>query len=292
MADGSPSETAFQPGKCDFTGRSGQIQMIAVALVGLGYFLLATGTSAAESRMSRGLGQASAGQPAAGLSSSRGLQVLPRSRGADLNVPTRQIRRHHFGDPKHRLRNRFFVPQPHFRHHVFRHHPGFHHGFRFGHRIIHIAPSSVVISSHPGIVGGFFNVAPSEAIPNEKPVISIMLRHRRDLGLSPEQVHELEELRDTYQRQAIRHDADLRIAELELQRVLKADRVDLELARVKLETIEHLKVELRLARLGAIEKGKGLLSPDQRATLSTLLGEAEYSRLRDERFSESTEDQP
>ena len=104
-------------------------------------------------------------------------------------------------------------------------------------------------------------------------------------------MHELEEIRDTYQREAIRYDADLRITELDLQRALRADAVDLDHARVKLEDIERLKVELRLARVGAIEKAKRLLSPDQRATLSTLLGAAEYSPSGDRRLSEPARDQ-
>jgi Spy/CpxP family protein refolding chaperone len=79
---------------------------------------------------------------------------------------------------------------------------------------------------------------------------------------------------------------------MDLQRLSKTDPVDLEQVNAKLQEIEHLKVELRLARIGAIEQGKALLSSEQREKLSALLGEAQYSRLDDERFSETTEDQP
>jgi hypothetical protein len=73
-----------------------------------------------------------------------------------------------------------------------------------------------------------FTVPYPERITNEgtlveRPLISIMLHYRYDLELSPQQVHDLEELRDSYQREAVRFDADLRIAEMELQRLLKAD---------------------------------------------------------------------
>jgi hypothetical protein len=67
-----------------------------------------------------------------------------------------------------------------------------------------------------------------------RPLINIMLRHRHDLELSPQQVHDLEELRDKYQREAVRYDADQRSAEMELQRLLKADFVDLEQLEAKL----------------------------------------------------------
>jgi Spy/CpxP family protein refolding chaperone len=126
----------------------------------------------------------------------------------------------------------------------------------------------------------------------EKPLITIMLRQRQELGLSKQQVQDLEELRDGYEREAIRYEADSRIAEMELQRILKADTVDLEQVEVKLQEIERLKAELRLARIRAIEQGKALLSPKQHEKLQALLGDSRYSQLGDERFSEPKEDQP
>jgi Spy/CpxP family protein refolding chaperone len=106
-----------------------------------------------------------------------------------------------------------------------------------------------------------------------------MLRHRRELSLSPEQVQNLQDLRDGYYRDAIRHEADIRMAELDLQSLLRAATVDLEQAKEKLAEIERLKTELRLARIHAIERGKTLLSPEQREKLSDLLDEVQYSRV-------------
>src|ERR671919_1192799 len=93
----------------------------------------------------------------------------------------------------------------------------------------------------------------------ERPLITIILRHRHELSLSPQQVQDLENLRDGYQREAIRHEADIRIAEMDLQRLLKTDTVNLEQVKEKLQEIEHLKTELRFARIHAIEQGKALL---------------------------------
>jgi Spy/CpxP family protein refolding chaperone len=118
-----------------------------------------------------------------------------------------------------------------------------------------------------------------------------MLRNRHELELSPQQVQDLEGLRDGYQRQAIRSEADIRIAEVDLQSLLKADPVDLEQVEAKLQKIEHLKTELRLERIRAIEQGKALLTHEQREKLQVLLGDSRYSRLNEERFSEPTEDQ-
>jgi Spy/CpxP family protein refolding chaperone len=79
---------------------------------------------------------------------------------------------------------------------------------------------------------------------------------------------------------------------MDLQKLPKTDPVDLEQVKVKLREIEHLKVELRLARFRAIEQGKALLSPEQHEKLQALLGESRYSRLADEQFSPPMEDQP
>jgi Spy/CpxP family protein refolding chaperone len=113
----------------------------------------------------------------------------------------------------------------------------------------------------------------------ERPVITLMLHHRYELSLSPQQVRDLEDLRDGYERDAIRHDAEIRIAEVDLQRLLKAATVDLEQVNGKLQEMEHLKTETRLARIRAIEQGKALLSPEQREKLSALLREPQYSHF-------------
>jgi hypothetical protein len=211
-------------------------------------------------------------QPAARLSTSSGLPASVRPPGVHPSVRGRAIPLH-FADRTQRLHDPRVFPHPDF-HRFFRRHPRFHRGFFFGYPIIGLAPSSVLISSYSGMVG---NVPGSayEEMPSERPLISIMLHYRRDLGLSAQQVHELEQIRATYQRKAIRYDADLRIAESEVQSLLNMDPVDLEVVREKLESTERLKVEMRLAWFAAIEQGKALLSPDQRAQLSALLGDAQ-----------------
>ena len=59
--------------------------------------------------------------------------------------------------------------------------------------------------------------------PAERPLITIMLHHRTELGLSPDQVTRLETLRGDFAREAIRRGADIRIAELDLASLLEQD---------------------------------------------------------------------
>jgi Spy/CpxP family protein refolding chaperone len=107
--------------------------------------------------------------------------------------------------------------------------------------------------------------------PADRPLITIMLRHRSELGLSPEQVGRLETLRGEFTREAIRRDADIRIAELDLAALLEQDPLDLVKVETKVREVAQLRADLRIARLRTIEQGKAVLTPEQRTRLQTML---------------------
>lgn len=107
--------------------------------------------------------------------------------------------------------------------------------------------------------------------PEERPLITLMLQHRDDLKLTAEQVRALEGLRGDFQREAIRREADIRVAELDLQGLLRAEPVDLARVEAKVREIAQLRADLRLARIKVVEQGKAQLTPEQRTTLKTLL---------------------
>ena len=109
--------------------------------------------------------------------------------------------------------------------------------------------------------------------PGERPLITLMLGWRQELGLSAAQIERLERLRAEFQRDAIRRDADLRVAEMDLAALLRTDTVDLAAAEAKVREIERLRAETRLARIRAIEEGKMQLTVEQRAKLRTLLAQ-------------------
>jgi Spy/CpxP family protein refolding chaperone len=104
-----------------------------------------------------------------------------------------------------------------------------------------------------------------------RPLITIMLHHRTELGLTPEQVTRLEALRGEFSREAIRRTADIRIAELDLATLLEQEPADLSKVETKVREVAQLTADLRIARLRAIEQGKATLTPDQRTRLQTLL---------------------
>ncbi|MGH7316987.1 MAG: Spy/CpxP family protein refolding chaperone [Candidatus Rokuibacteriota bacterium] len=116
--------------------------------------------------------------------------------------------------------------------------------------------------------------------PRERPLISIMLSHRAEIGLSSEQVEALEELRADFRKEAIRAEADLKIAETDLGGQLAADPVDLPQVEAKVREIERRRADLRVARIRTIEQGRARLTADQREKLRALLAHGRLPEMR------------
>lgn len=126
---------------------------------------------------------------------------------------------------------------------------------------------------HSGRGGIGPGMGPGGPMPGgtERPLITIMLQYRNDLGLTPEQVSRLEALRSDFAREAIRRGAEIRIAELDLASLLEQDPVDMAKVEAKIREAAQLRADLRVARLRTIEQGKTVLTADQKAKLQTLL---------------------
>jgi hypothetical protein len=106
-----------------------------------------------------------------------------------------------------------------------------------------------------------------------RPLVSIMLSHREELGLSSGQVQSLERLRADFQKEAIRAEADLRVSEMDLTQLLAAQPVDMTAVEGKIRGIEKRRADQRLARVRTIESGRAVLSADQREKLRALLAQ-------------------
>jgi hypothetical protein len=100
-----------------------------------------------------------------------------------------------------------------------------------------------------------------------RPLITQMLNNKEQLGLSADQVKRIEQLRDNFQRQSIRHDADLRIVELDIAAALDSDSVDLAKLESKIREAEKMRSDLRIARIRAIEQARALLTAEQKRKL-------------------------
>ncbi|HEX5606300.1 MAG TPA: periplasmic heavy metal sensor [Candidatus Binatia bacterium] len=97
-----------------------------------------------------------------------------------------------------------------------------------------------------------------------RPAISEMLSRKEALGLSPDQVKKIEQLRDNFERLSIRNNAELRIVELDIAGLLDNPAVDVAKVEAKVREAEKLRADLRIARIKVIEQAKAVLTPEQR----------------------------
>ena len=101
-------------------------------------------------------------------------------------------------------------------------------------------------------------------VGEERPIISLILKYKDYLRLSGEQVKKLEQLRDSFQRQSIRSEAEIRIMELDAAGLQNQPNVDLPKVEQKIREIEKSRADLRIARIRVVEQAKAVLNAEQR----------------------------
>jgi len=105
----------------------------------------------------------------------------------------------------------------------------------------------------------------------------LALRHQKELALTPAQVQGLRQLGTDAQRDGIKRQADLRLAEVDLRGLMALDPADpnkpRDMARIeaKVREIEKLRADGRLARIQNLEQSRQVLTPEQREKLRGLL---------------------
>ncbi len=98
---------------------------------------------------------------------------------------------------------------------------------------------------------------------HEGPLITIMLEHKQELGLTLDQERKLRDLRTEFAKESERRSADIRVAEIELDSLLEQDRWDLAKIEPKVKQITTLQGDLRLARIKTLGAGLEVLTREQ-----------------------------
>jgi Spy/CpxP family protein refolding chaperone len=107
----------------------------------------------------------------------------------------------------------------------------------------------------------------------------LALRHQKDLGLSTTQVDSLRKLNVDARRDAIKREADLKLARVDLGTLMMPDPADpnkpRDMARVeaKVRDIEKLRADGKIAQIRAMEQSRQVLTPEQREKLRSLLAQ-------------------
>ena len=106
---------------------------------------------------------------------------------------------------------------------------------------------------------------------HKRPLISLMLTWKNQLGLSADQERSLKELRGNFEKESIKRTAEIDVAELDLKGLLEADKVDMAKVEASAKKIAMLRADLRVARIKTIEAGKAVLTPEQQEKFKRLL---------------------
>ena len=116
-----------------------------------------------------------------------------------------------------------------------------------------------------GMMGNMMGSGAQDSIP----LLQRLVQQRGQLGLSPEQVRQVQAISSQARKALIRHTAEVQVAEIDLSALMQADPVDLSQVEDAVKRLESQRAEMRLARLSAVAKVKTLLTPEQRQQLST-----------------------
>lgn len=101
----------------------------------------------------------------------------------------------------------------------------------------------------------------------------------RELKLSPEQKKQVESLRNEYKKRVIKSKADIKIAELELKELARADQVNLDRVKAKINEISTKKADLKFMRYKSLEEFKKVLTPEQRQKVKDMFAMADEGEL-------------
>lgn len=97
-----------------------------------------------------------------------------------------------------------------------------------------------------------------------------MLRLKDELGLTPEQVRALREVRADFQRGAITRTAEIELAAVDLRGLMEQDTLDLPKVEVQVRKIVLLRAAQHVAGIKMVHTGKAVLTPEQQETLKHL----------------------
>lgn len=115
-----------------------------------------------------------------------------------------------------------------------------------------------------GMRGGGRTMAPGHRMMgHEGPLLTMMLHHSQDLGLSPDQEKKLRDLRTEFAKESVRRTAEIRVAQIELDALLEQEQWAVAQIEPKVKQIAALEGDLRVARLKTLAAGRALLTPQQ-----------------------------
>ena len=103
-----------------------------------------------------------------------------------------------------------------------------------------------------------------------RPLVSIALRSHEELKLTDDQIKRLKDIRDAFSKKSVKQRAEMKTRRIDLKRALDTEKIDLADVEKKIREISNMRVDLRIARLKAIQEGKSVLNAEQQKQLSKI----------------------
>lgn len=91
-----------------------------------------------------------------------------------------------------------------------------------------------------------------------------LLKHAKEIGLTPEQITKLKSMRLDFQRTEARLEADTKVAELELHALLDDEQADLTGIQAKIDQLKKTEAACLFTAIKSKRNAMTLLTPDQR----------------------------
>lgn len=91
-----------------------------------------------------------------------------------------------------------------------------------------------------------------------------LLKHAKEIGLTPEQIKRLKSMQLDFKRTQARTEADIKIAGLELHALLEEEQADLSPIEGKVDQLKKVEGTLLLAAIKSKREAMTLLTPEQR----------------------------
>ncbi len=103
-----------------------------------------------------------------------------------------------------------------------------------------------------------------------RPLVSIALRSHEELKLTDDQIKRLKDIRDAFSKKSVKERAEMKTRRIDLKRALDTEKIDLTDVEKKIREVSNMRVDLRIARLKAIQEGKSVLNAEQQKQLSKI----------------------
>lgn len=92
------------------------------------------------------------------------------------------------------------------------------------------------------------------------------------LGLDAKQEAAVKAIHEKTQKEMIKRQADIKIAEIELREILAVDTVDMAAAAAAVKKLEGLKTDMKMMSIKSMEEVKSNLNPEQKKKIIEMVG--------------------